>query len=117
MTNFEMVAEAYHQGFNHYHIGQIAEHMEQMAIGPDAIDYRPSDDENQRAIRSSSTAVCNRAEGQSSEESNASQQPSEYSSANECGRSERNVESFSSDSNGRSERNIESCSSDGSMEW
>jgi len=60
--------------------------MEQIAIGPDANDYGPSEDENQRAVRSNGTAACNRAEGQSSDE----QQHSEYSSADKCGRSERN---------------------------
>ena len=38
------VGEVYHQVFIHYHVGEIAEHMEQMAIGPDASDYGPSDD-------------------------------------------------------------------------
>ena len=88
-----------------------------MAIGPDASDYGPRDDENQRAVRSNSTVVCSRAEGQSSDENNASRQHSEYSSADECNRSERSIESCSSDSSGRSERNIESCSSYDSMEW
>jgi len=124
--------EAYHQKFIHYYVGGIAEHMEQMAIGPEASDYGPNDDENQRSDRSNSEAMCNRTEGQSSDENNASQQHSEYSSADECGRSERsiqscssdsggrrerNIESCSSDSSGRSERNIESCSSDDNMEW
>jgi len=109
--------KAYSQGFIHYEVGETAEHMEQMAIGPDASEYGPSDDENQRAVGSNGTAVCNRAEGQSSDENNASQQHSEYSSADECGRSECNIESCSSDSSGRSECNIESCSSDDSMEW
>ena len=31
--------EAYRQDFIHYHVGNIAEHMEQMAIGPEASDY------------------------------------------------------------------------------
>ena len=88
-----------------------------MAIGPDASDYRPRDDENQRSVRSNSTVVCSRAEGQSSDENNASRQHSEYSSADECNRSERSIESCSSDSSGRSECNIESCSSYDSMEW
>jgi len=124
--------EAYRQDIIHYHVGEIAEHMEQMAIGPEASDYGPSDDENQRSDRSNGAAMCNRTEGQSSDENNASQQHSEYSSADECGRSERsiescsidsggrrerNIESCSSDSSGRIERNIESCSSDDSMEW
>jgi len=117
IANFEMVGEAYCQGCIHYHVGEIAEHMEQMAIAPEASDYGPSDDDNQRAVGSSGTAMCNRAEGQSSDENNASQQHSEYSSADECNRSERNIESCSSNSSGRSERNIESCSSDDSMEW
>jgi hypothetical protein len=132
MADFEMVGEAYRQGFIHYHAGEIAKHIEQMAIGPGASDYGPSDDENQRAVGSNGTAVCNRAEGQSSDENDASQQHSEYSSADEYGRSERsiescssdgsgrskrNIESCSSDSSGRSERNIESCSSDDSMDW
>jgi len=69
--------------------------MKQMAIGPDAINYRPSDDKNQRSIRSNSTAVRNRAEGQNSDESNASQQHIEYSSADECGRSGRIIDSES----------------------
>jgi len=112
-----MVGEAYCQGCIHYHVGEIAEHMEQMAIAPEASDYGPSDDDNQRAVGSNGTAMCNRAEGQSSDENNASQQHSEYSSADECNRSERNIESCSSNSSGRSERNIESCSSDDSMEW
>jgi len=107
MADFEMVTavESYLQGFNHYHrdIGEIVEHMEQMGIGLDAIDSRPSDDEDQRAwaIRSNNTAVCNRAEGQSSDESNASQQHSKYGSADECGRSERNIESCSNDRSSR----------------
>ena len=42
-----MVGEAYRQGFIHYHAGEIAEHMEQVAIGPDASDYRPSDDKGE----------------------------------------------------------------------
>jgi len=124
--------EAYRQDFIHYHVGEIAEHMEQMAIGPEASDYGPSDDENRRSDRSNGVTMCNRAEGQSSDENNASEQHSEYSSADECGRSERsiescssdsggrrehNIESCSSDSSGRSERNIESCSSNDSMEW
>jgi len=46
MANFEMVVEAYRQGFDHYHIGEIAENMKQMGIGTDAIDYRSSDDED-----------------------------------------------------------------------
>jgi len=37
--------------------------------------------------------MCNRAEGQSSDGNNTSQQHSEYSSADECGRSERSIES------------------------
>ena len=45
MADFEMEAEAYCQGFNRYHIGEIAEHMEQMAMGPDAVDCRPGDHE------------------------------------------------------------------------
>jgi len=102
--------EAYRQGFIHYHVEEIVEHMEQMAIGPDASDYGPSDDENQRAVRSNSddgpsddeyqravrpnsTAVCNCAEGRSSYENNASQQHSEYNIADGCGRSERSIES------------------------
>ena len=68
-----MVGEAYHQGLIHYHVGEIAEHLEQMAIGLDASDYRPSNDEgeaycqdlnqNQESVRSNGTAVCNHAEG------------------------------------------------------
>jgi len=88
--------EAYRKDFIHYHVGEIAEHMEQMAIGPEASDYGPSDDENQRSDRSNSPAMCNRAEGQSSNENNASQQHSEYSSADECGRSERSIQSCNS---------------------
>jgi len=42
-----MVGEAYCQGFIHYHAGEIAEHMEQMAIGPDASGYGLSDDEGE----------------------------------------------------------------------
>jgi len=102
IADFEMAGQAYRQGFIYHHVGEIAEHMEHMAIGLDASDYRPRNAENQRAIGSNGTAVCNRAEGQSSDKNNASQQHSEYSSADECC---------------RSERNIESCSSDGSMEW
>jgi len=125
--------EAYRQDFIHYHVGEIAEHMEQMAIGPEAREYGHSDDGIQRSDRSNGTAaMCNRAEGQSSDENNASQQHSEYSRADECGRSkrsiepcrsdssgrsDRHIESCSSDSSGRSQRNIESCSSDDSMEW
>jgi len=106
--------EAYGQDFIHYDIGQIVGHMERMAIGPKASDYGPSDDEDQQSVRSNGTAMCNRAEGQSSNENNTSQQHSEYSSADECGRSERSIESCSSDSSSRSKRNIESCSSDSS---
>ena len=47
IVDFEMVGEAYRQGFIHYHAGEIAEHMEQMTIGPDASGYRPSDDEGE----------------------------------------------------------------------
>jgi len=109
INDFKMVKEAYRQGFNHYHIGEIAEHMEQIAIGPDARYYGPSDDGNQ------GTALCNRAEGRSSDESNVSLQHRGYSSTEECGRSERNIESCSSDDSGDcGERNIESCSSDDS---
>jgi len=109
INDFKMVKEVYRQGFNHYHIGEIAEHMEQIAIGPDARYYGPSDDGNQ------GTALCNRAEGRSSDESNASLQHRGYSSTEECGRSERNIESCSSDHSGDcGERNIESCSSDDS---
>jgi len=39
IADFEMVGEAYRQSFIHYHAGEIAEHMEQMAIGPDASGY------------------------------------------------------------------------------
>jgi len=42
-----MVSEAYRQGFIHYHAGEIAEHMEQMAIGLDASGYGPSGDEGE----------------------------------------------------------------------
>jgi len=103
----------YRQGFIHHHVGEIAEHMEQMAIGPDASDYGPSDDENQKSVRSNGKAICNRAEGQSSDENCASKQHSEYSTADECGRNERSIESCSSDSSGRSAF-IQSCSSDSS---
>jgi len=44
-----------------------------MAIGPYAIDYKPSNDADQRVAETSGTAICNRAEGQSSDESNVSQ--------------------------------------------
>ena len=37
--------EAYRQDFIHYHAGEIAGHMEQMAIGPDVSEYGPSDNE------------------------------------------------------------------------
>jgi len=47
IADFEMGGEAYRQGFIHYHAGEIAQHMEQMAIGPDASDYGPSDDEGE----------------------------------------------------------------------
>jgi len=47
IADFEMVGEAYRQGFIHYHAGEIAEHMEQMAIGQDASGYQPSDDEGE----------------------------------------------------------------------
>jgi len=47
IADFEMVGEAYRQGFIHYHTGEIAEHMEQMAIGPDASAYGPSNDEEE----------------------------------------------------------------------
>jgi len=67
------VEKAYCQGFNHNRIGEIAEHMQQMAIGPYAIDYKPSNDADQRVAETSGTAICNRAEGQSSDESNVSQ--------------------------------------------
>jgi len=118
MADDEMVAEAYHQGFNHYHFGKIAEHMEQMTIRPDANKYRPSNDENQRAVGSKSTAVCNYTAGQSSDESNVSQQRhSEYSSADECSRSKRMIESCSNNSSSRSKCNNESCSSDRTLEW
>jgi len=50
--------------------------------------------------------MCNRAEGQRSDENYASKQHSEYSTADECGRSERSIESCSSDSSSRSERII-----------
>jgi len=103
----------YRQGFIHHHVGEIAEHMEQMAIGPDASDYGPSDDENQKSVRSNGTAMCNRAEGQSSDENYASKQHSEYSTADECGRSERIIETCSSDSSGKSAF-IHSCISDSS---
>jgi len=43
IADFEMVGEAYHQGFIHYHAAEIAQHMEQMSIGLDASDYRPTD--------------------------------------------------------------------------
>jgi len=45
IADFEMMGEAYCQGFIHYHAGETVVHMEQMAIGPDASDYRHSDDE------------------------------------------------------------------------
>ena len=61
-------------------------------------------------------AMCNRAEGQSSDENHASQQHSEYSTADECGRNERSIESCSSDSSGRSECNIVSFSRDDNIE-
>jgi len=67
-----VVEEAYYQGFNHYHIGKISEHMQQMAIGTNATDYRSSNDADKRAAETNGTAICNRAEGQSSNESNAS---------------------------------------------
>jgi len=47
--------------------------MQQIAIGPYAIDYKPSNDADQRVAETSGTAICNRAEGQSSDESNVSQ--------------------------------------------
>ena len=46
IADFGMV-EVYRQGFIHYHAAEIAQHMEQMSIGPDAGDYRPSDDEGE----------------------------------------------------------------------
>ena len=47
--------------------------MQQMAIGPYAIDYRPSNDVDQRVAETSGIAICNRAVGQSYDKSNASQ--------------------------------------------
>ena len=47
IADFEMVGEAYREGFIHYHAGEIAEHVEQMAIGPDASGYGLSDDEGE----------------------------------------------------------------------
>jgi len=47
IADFEMVGEAYRQGFIRYHAGEIADHMKQMAIGPDASGYGPSDDEGE----------------------------------------------------------------------
>jgi len=61
-------------------------------------------------------AMCNRAEGQSSDENHASKQHSKYSTADECGRNERSMESCSSDSSGRSECNIVSFGRDDSIE-
>jgi len=65
LKNFQAVEEAYCQGFNHNHIGEMAEHMQQMAA--------TGNDADQRVAETSGTAICNRAEGQSSDESNASQ--------------------------------------------
>jgi len=47
IADFEMVGEAYRQGFIHYHAGEIAYHTEQMSIGLDASDYRPSNDDGE----------------------------------------------------------------------
>ena len=44
-----------------------------MAIGPYAIDYRLSNDVDQRVAETSGIAICNRAVGRSYDESNASQ--------------------------------------------
>jgi len=62
-------------------------------------------------------AMCNRAEGQSSDENHASQQHSEYSTADECGRNECSIESCSSDSSSRSEYNIVYFSRDDNIEY
>ena len=88
--------EVYCQDFIHYHVREIARHIEQMAIVSDASDYGPSDDENQEPVRSNGKAMCNRAEGQNSDENYASKQHSEYSTPDECGRNERSIESCSS---------------------
>mmetsp|Transcript_85092 Transcript_85092/g.124482 ORF Transcript_85092/g.124482 Transcript_85092/m.124482 type:complete len:149 (+) Transcript_85092:22-468(+) len=103
--------KVYHQGFIHYHVGEIAQHMEKMTIGPDASDYVPSDDGNQKSVRSNGKAMCNRAEGQNSDENYASKHHSEYITADECGWNERSIESCNSDSSGRSAF-IQSCNSD-----
>jgi len=82
------VEKAYCQDFNHYHIGEITGHMEEMAIGPDKCDYGPSKDDNQ------GTAWSNCVEGQRSDKSDASQWCDGYSSTEEGGRSERSNESY-----------------------
>jgi len=92
-SKIQMVEEAYCQGFNHYHIGEIAELMQQIALGPYATDCRPSSDVDQRAAETNGTAICNHAEGQSSNESNASQGAvrTSGSSAEEGGMIERSI--------------------------
>ena len=69
LIDFLAVEEAYCQVFNYNHIGEMAEHMQQMA----ATDYTPSNDADQRVAEISGTAICNRVEGQGSHESNTSQ--------------------------------------------
>ena len=73
LTDFQAVKEAYCQGFNHNHIGEIADHKQQMAIGPYATDYRPSNNADQKVAETSGTAICNQAVGQSYDESTVSQ--------------------------------------------
>ena len=70
LKDFQAVEEACCQGFNHNHLGEMAEHMQRQMV---ATDYRPSNDADQRVAETSGTAICNRVEGQSSDESNASQ--------------------------------------------
>jgi len=44
LKDFQAVEETYCQGFNHNHIGEMADHIQQMAT----TDYRPSNDADQR---------------------------------------------------------------------
>jgi len=136
-ADLEMVGEAYRQGFIHYHAGEIAEHMEQMAIGPDASEYGPSDDEGeayrQDFIHYHVGEIAEHMQQMAIGPETSDYRPSddenqrsvrsrgtamcnhvEGQGSDENNASQQHSEYSSADDCGRSERSIESCSSDSS---
>ena len=120
INQFESVsAQAFRQGFNHFHIHEVAYHQEQVTLGPDEIHYGLGHSENASQADVDATALCHQAKGWSSEGSTGqwSQRCSNSASADERRRGKSDMESCSSNKSTESERHIESCSSDNSMEW